>query len=86
MFMKRGLAVFICFSLILSVSFISASILGDSFSKNKISGNVVLDKNGWTAWLNRDDPSGSGDWETLSSFVQAGQSCTNPSAIECRKF
>jgi hypothetical protein len=85
MLMKRGLAVFICFSLILSVSLISASILGDLFNKNKISGNVVLDKEGWTAWLNRDGPSGSGDWETLSSFVQAGQSCVNPSAIECRK-
>jgi len=38
----------------------------------------------WTAWLNRDDPSATGDWETLSDFVSAGQVCANPTAIECR--
>ena len=38
----------------------------------------------WTAWLNRDAPGGSGDWETLSEFVTAGQACANPTAIECQ--
>jgi microsomal dipeptidase-like Zn-dependent dipeptidase len=38
----------------------------------------------WTAWLNRDGSSGSGDWETLSEFVIAGQACSNPIGIECQ--
>ena len=36
---------------------------------------------GWTDWLDRDDASGSGDWETLSSFTGV---CANPTAIQCR--
>ncbi|WP_309895088.1 hypothetical protein [Archangium sp.] len=38
----------------------------------------------WTAWLNRDAPSATGDWETLTDFISAGQVCANPTAIECR--
>jgi len=38
----------------------------------------------WTPWLNRDDPSATGDWETLSDFVNAGLVCPNPIAIACR--
>lgn len=38
----------------------------------------------WTSWLNRDGPSGSGDWETTSEFVTAVQTCSNPIAIECQ--
>lgn len=38
----------------------------------------------WTPWLNRDSPSGTGDWEDLADFVNAGQVCANPIAIECR--
>ncbi|HEX8701994.1 MAG TPA: hypothetical protein VF815_24405 [Myxococcaceae bacterium] len=38
----------------------------------------------WTGWLYRDEPGGSGDWETLSDFVAMGMSCSNPIAIECR--
>jgi hypothetical protein len=72
--------------LLLSFIFVSSEFFGDSFSKNKISGNVVLDQDGWTVWLNRDTPSGSGDYETLSDFVKTGQSCANPSAIECRRI
>lgn len=38
----------------------------------------------WTSWLNRDTPGGSGDYETLSDFVAAGQACERPRKVECR--
>lgn len=38
----------------------------------------------WTDWLNRDRPSGSGDFETLADFVARGQACATPLAVECR--
>jgi hypothetical protein len=41
-----------------------------------------VDVIGWTDWLNRDNPSGSGDWETRTSFP-SGTVCTNPAAIQC---
>ena len=40
----------------------------------------------WTAWLNRDDPSGTGDWETLADFRAAGINICNgaaPIGIDC---
>ena len=36
---------------------------------------------GWTGWLNRDGPLGSGDWETLADFADV---CDEPQAIQCR--
>ena len=39
----------------------------------------------WTDWYNRDTPSGNGDNETLGYFLQAGQACANPTAIQCRR-
>ena len=38
----------------------------------------------WTGWLNRDNPSGLGDFETLSKFVEAGKACRSPRAIKCK--
>jgi microsomal dipeptidase-like Zn-dependent dipeptidase len=38
----------------------------------------------WTGWLNRDGPSGSGDWELLSEFLSAGQVCSSPIGIQCQ--
>lgn len=38
----------------------------------------------WTGWLNRDRPSGSGDFESLRDFQKAGKACPHPLAIECR--
>lgn len=35
----------------------------------------------WTDWLDRDDPSGSGDYERRSSF-EASEVCSHPTAIE----
>ncbi|KAK7882740.1 hypothetical protein WMY93_028914 [Mugilogobius chulae] len=38
----------------------------------------------WTQWFDRDDPSGSGDWETLSNLrdENPGVICTDPLQIE----
>ncbi|XP_028289907.1 cartilage intermediate layer protein 2-like [Gouania willdenowi] len=38
----------------------------------------------WTKWFDRDDPSGTGDWETLSSLRKEnpGKICPNPADIE----
>jgi len=80
---KRGLGIFVFSVLllsILSVNFVSAGL----FSKTKITGKVILDDNGWTSWLDRDNPDGSGDWETLTDFVNLGQVCENPSDVEYR--
>lgn len=38
----------------------------------------------WTSWLNRDRPSGVGDYETLEHFAAAGESCDRPIDIECQ--
>ncbi|XP_071396525.1 uncharacterized protein [Centroberyx affinis] len=40
----------------------------------------------WTDWFDRDDPSGSGDWETLSSLrsENPGKICSNPVQIDVR--
>lgn len=41
---------------------------------------------GWTQWFDRDEPSGTGDWEDLSSLRKEypGQICPNPVGIEAR--
>jgi hypothetical protein len=38
---------------------------------------------GWTPWLNRDAPSGNGDYETLADF-DPSLVCPNPIAVECQ--
>ena len=38
----------------------------------------------FTQWLDRDNPSGVGDFETLAEFVAASQVCPFPVEIECR--
>jgi hypothetical protein len=40
----------------------------------------------WSPWLDRDDPSGSADGETLSAFVreQTLKDCTLPVAVQAR--
>ena len=35
----------------------------------------------WTAWLDRDDPVGQGDWENLDAF-EPGQACASPIAAK----
>ena len=39
----------------------------------------------WTAWFDRDDTSGQGDYETLVDLRKEGkQICENPVSIECQ--
>ena len=38
----------------------------------------------WSAWMNSDDPSFGGDWETLGGFDQSDV-CQNPEAIQARR-
>ena len=54
---------------------------GRSFNK-AMSRNVSVTGGTWTAWLNRDAPSGAGDYETRVDFVPAV--CANPIAIQCQ--
>ena len=37
----------------------------------------------WTRWLDQDDPSGTGDYETLQNYPQS-QVCPKPVGIECQ--
>ncbi|MCP5016989.1 MAG: hypothetical protein GY938_17235 [Ketobacter sp.] len=39
----------------------------------------------WTDWMDRDNPSGTGDWELLSDFINEGYDvCPKPTQIEVR--
>ncbi|XP_035697514.1 cartilage intermediate layer protein 2-like [Branchiostoma floridae] len=40
----------------------------------------------WTAWFDRDNPSGTGDWETLTDLrsESPGQICSTPTRIQAR--
>jgi Mucin-2 protein WxxW repeating region len=39
----------------------------------------------WTAWVNRDLPSGQGDYETRADLIKEGQiKCKQPLAAQCR--
>ncbi|MCH8081353.1 MAG: hypothetical protein IID52_03080 [Proteobacteria bacterium] len=38
----------------------------------------------WTDWLDRDNPSGKGDYETVKDFVAAGIIDPGPLGIQCR--
>ncbi|XP_031178120.1 uncharacterized protein LOC116066287 isoform X1 [Sander lucioperca] len=40
----------------------------------------------WTEWFDRDDPSGTGDWETLSDLRKEypGKICSKPVGVEAR--
>jgi hypothetical protein len=47
---------------------------------------VVAATGTWTGWMNRDDPSGSGDWETLADLRATNNICNGaaPIGIDCR--
>lgn len=39
----------------------------------------------WSPWLDRDDPGGAGDFETLVDLVKEGKiKCKRPLAVQCR--
>ncbi len=71
---------------------ISLDALNDAHGRNlnKITARTIQVTNAsgtWTAWLNRDAPSGTGDWETLVDFRAAGHNicgASTPIGIECR--
>lgn len=46
--------------------------------------NISSPGGNWTPWLDRDNPSGKGDYETLVDFLQNGQACPNPAGIQCQ--
>lgn len=65
---------------VLSTGFVSAGFL-DKFT---ITGHAVsIGSDGWSDWLDRDGPGGSGDWE-LRNSLGLGSDCQNPTAIECQ--
>jgi hypothetical protein len=57
---------------------------GRSFNNATTSRTINVTTPTWTPWLNRDSPSGVGDYETLSDFLAVGQACPNPISIECK--
>jgi hypothetical protein len=69
------------------------SLLAWSFLTTSLASPVALAQttgvtNSWTGWLNRDRPSGNGDFETLSDLLreQPTKVCSTPSAIEARRL
>jgi Mucin-2 protein WxxW repeating region len=38
----------------------------------------------WSGWLNRDTPSGTGDWETLADFLSSQVGCSLPAYIDAK--
>lgn len=46
--------------------------------------DVLAQQTYWTPWLDRDGPSGKGDYETFSDFLKAGQVCKTPCGIQCQ--
>jgi hypothetical protein len=80
--MRRRIEVILAlFILVLSMSFASAGMF------DFLTGEVIDDSsNTWTSWLNRDGPSGSGDYETLDALQLAnpGKICNIPTGVECR--
>jgi cartilage intermediate layer protein len=39
----------------------------------------------WSGWVNRDQPSGQGDYETLPDLIKEGKlKCRRPLAVQCR--
>ena len=42
---------------------------------------------GWTPWLDRDNPSGTGDYEDINAHVREGKlGCSDPVNIQCRRI
>ncbi len=54
------------------------------FDKGVVVSARVWCRASWTPWLDRDNPGGSGDFETLRDFLEAGQACECPLDIECQ--
>ena len=84
--MKKRIIIYFAFVLILSISFSSALMFDDFWSRIKsfsITGKAVQES-GWTNWYNRDRPGGTGDYETLNELRRQYGFCESPSRIECQ--
>lgn len=73
--------------------FATIDAVGKFTSSQPIDLRVVLDEfrratddcdGEWTPWLNRDRPSGVGDFETIEAHFRRGDACFDPTAIQCR--
>ncbi|XP_039638416.1 cartilage intermediate layer protein 2-like isoform X2 [Perca fluviatilis] len=72
---------------LLSVAIVAGLFFESNQQTARVSDLVLLPKPGcWTGWFDRDDPSGTGDWETLSDLRNEypGKICSKPLAIEAR--
>ena len=60
--------------------------LGQTTNVNAaLTANQSNQSTGWTAWYDRDEPSGSGDYEDIVGLRNAGYYvCTTPLAIQCQ--
>ncbi|XP_034383963.1 uncharacterized protein LOC117727657 [Cyclopterus lumpus] len=68
------------------INMLSVAIFsGLFFASNQLSVGVPFRKC-WTQWYDRDDPSGSGDWETFSQLHKEnpGKICPKPAAIQAQ--
>ena len=86
MVVKKSLIIFSIVILLISISFVSASWFGNLFggkSTGRASGDLGTD---WTQWFDRDGPSGSGDYEDLTTLKKEniGKICDSPTDIECQ--
>lgn len=57
---------------------------GQSEGEPAVARAQLLPAGNWTAWLNRDGPSGAGDFEDRASFPAGAIPCTTPIAIAAR--
>lgn len=82
---KVTFTMFLLISLMIVASLAQAGFLADFFSGSP-TGMAVVGADGWTGWLDRDNPSGVGDYEDINSFgpenICYGES---PIKVDCRR-
>ena len=69
-------------------TFLALAVAGLVFSALPVNGDqsasAQSSQNPWTGWLDRDDPSAKGDYETVKALLAEGKMQPNPVAIQCR--
>ncbi len=55
------------------------------FTLEGVTDHVLTAAPTWTAWLNRDGPGGSGDYDDLANFIVSHGVCAEPVDVECRR-
>jgi hypothetical protein len=76
---RVGIFVFLFVFILLMLSFISAGLFGRITGKATIVTDATIGEDGWTNWLNQDDPFGTGDYEIEFNGV-----CNIPVDVQCR--